>query len=179
MSIALDIAIEDPRWADVEALARPAIDAALAHLGHDPALFEVSLLACDDARIAALNAQFRAKDKPTNVLSWPTWDLSPDTPGGAPEPPEPGTPEDPEGLGDIAISYDTCAREAVEQGKSLDDHARHLIVHSLLHLLGYDHETEEDARLMEEIERIILAGMGVDDPYAIETGASDDVAALD
>ena len=180
MSVSLDINDEDPRWGDLTPLARRAIDATLAHLGHDPACFDVSLLACDDARIAALNAEFRAKPAPTNVLSWPTWDLSPDTPGGAPDDPETGTPDDPEALGDIALAYDTCSREAAEQGKTLADHTTHLIVHSTLHLLGYDHVTDPDAERMEKTEVAILAMLGIDDPYAgDETGAPTGVTALD
>ncbi|WP_461470539.1 rRNA maturation RNase YbeY [Pararhodobacter sp.] len=162
-----EIVIEDERWegVDLSTLADRACAVTLRHLGHDPALYEISLLACDDARIRALNAQFRGKDKPTNVLSWPAWDLSPDTPGSLPAPPEPGTVEDPEVLGDIALSHDTCAREAIEQGKAFGDHLTHLVVHSLLHLLGYDHETDEDAALMEKTEVEILAQLGICDPY--------------
>lgn len=166
MSVSLELNIEDDRWGDLEGLARRAINAALEHLGHVPALFEVSVLACDDSRIATLNSAFRGKPTPTNVLSWPTWDLSPDTPGTLPEPPEAGTEDDPEPLGDIALAYDTCAREAREQGKTLADHATHLIIHSTLHLLGYDHQTEDDAVLMEKTETAVLAQLGIADPYA-------------
>ena len=166
MSVALDINDEDPRWGDLDARLRRAVDATLSHLGHLPAAFEVSVLACDDARIRTLNADFRGKDAPTNVLSWPAWDLSPEIPGDLPDPPEPGTPEAPEGLGDIALAYDTCAREAAEQGKSLDDHLTHLVVHSTLHLLGFDHRTEADASRMEGLEIAILAGLGIADPYS-------------
>ena len=166
MSVSLDIAEDGATWAELDPLARRALDATLRHLGHDPACFEVSVLLCDDARIRDLNGQFRAKDKPTNVLSWPAWDLSPEEPGQMPEPPETGTPDAPEGLGDIALSRDTCTREAAVQGKSLRDHATHLIVHSALHLLGFDHEIETDAEIMERIEVEILAQLGVADPYA-------------
>ena len=164
----IEIAFEDPRWdaAGLEPLAQRACAAALRHLGREPALFEISMLACDDARIRTLNAEFRGKDKPTNVLSWPAWDLSAETPGALPEPPEPGTAEDPEGLGDMALAYETCLREAAEQNKPPLDHVTHLIVHSVLHLLGYDHETDPDAELMEETERSILAQLGIADPYA-------------
>lgn len=177
MTLSLDINTEDDRWGDLDPLARRAICAALAHLGHDPALFEVSLLACDDARIATLNAEFRGKPAPTNVLSWPTWDLSPDTPGALPEPPEPGTPHDPEALGDIALSFDTCQREALAQGKPLDHHTTHLIVHSVLHLLGYDHQTDADADLMEKTEIAILETLGIADPYADATAGPPDADA--
>ena len=180
MSVSLDINDEEPRWGDLDPLARSALDATLAHLGYDPACFEVSLLACNDARIQALNGQFRAKDKPTNVLSWPAWDLSPETPGGAPDAPETGTPDDPEPLGDIALAYETCAREAEEQGKRFADHVSHLIVHSTLHLLGFDHETDEDALLMEKTEVLVLAQMGIADPYADDHDATPvGVTALD
>jgi len=164
----VEIDITDPRWADLrlEGLVAQACTATLAHLGYDPAGFEVSVLACDDARIRALNAQFRAKDSATNVLSWPTWDLSAQTAGEMPEPPETGTPEDPEALGDMALAYETCHHEAGAQHKTPTAHVTHLIVHSVLHLLGYDHETDEDAVLMEETERSILAQLGIADPYA-------------
>lgn len=180
MSVSLDINAEEPRWGDLDPLARAAIDATLAHLGHDAACFEVSLLACDDARIQGLNAGFRDKDKPTNVLSWPAWDLSAETAGGMPDAPETGTAEEPEALGDIALAYETCQREAAEQGKPFGDHVTHLIVHSVLHLLGYDHETDADAALMEKTEIAILATMGIADPYAgDESDPATDVAGED
>jgi len=178
----IEIAFEDPRWdaAGLEPLAQRACTAALRHLGQEPALFEISMLACDDTRIRGLNAEFRGKDTPTNVLSWPAWDLSAETPGAMPEPPEPGTEDDPEGLGDMALAYETCAREAEEQGKSLDDHVTHLVVHSLLHLLGYDHETDAEAAVMEETEVAILAQLGIADPYAPDdSGLPQGVASVD
>lgn len=163
----VEIMIEDTRWdeAALTALAQRACAATLGHLSLDPEVFEISLMACDDARIGALNAQFRGKATPTNVLSWPTWDLSPDTPGDRPEAPEPGTPDDPEALGDIALAYDTCRREAEEQGKSFEAHVTHLVVHSVLHLLGYDHVDPADADRMERTEVEILAQLGISDPY--------------
>lgn len=178
----VEVIYEDERWTalDLEALASRAGAAALTHLGHDPGGFEISLLACDDARIRGLNAGFRGKDKATNVLSWPAWDLSAEEPGGLPEPPETGTPEDPEALGDIALAYETCAAEAREQGKALADHLTHLVVHSTLHLLGYDHETDADAGLMEKTEVAILAQLGIADPYAAdESGLATGVAGTD
>jgi probable rRNA maturation factor len=166
----VEIDIDDPRWGalGLEALVERAGVATLNHLGFDPVGFEISVLACDDARIRGLNAQFRAKDSATNVLSWPTWDLSAETPGALPEPAETGTADDPEALGDMALAYETCQREALEQHKAPTDHVTHLIVHSVLHLLGYDHETDEDAVLMEETERSVLAQLGVADPYAAD-----------
>lgn len=161
-----DTIVEDDRWndLDIENLAEVASRAALGHLELDPARFEIAVLACDDTRIATLNAEFRDKPTPTNVLSWPAWDLSAETDGDPPEAAQQGE-EEPESLGDIAISWGTCAREAKESGKPLSEHATHLIVHGVLHLLGYDHVRGGDATLMEGHETAILGKMGIDDPY--------------
>ena len=158
---------EDPRWeeARLAQLAEQAGQAVLAHLGHDPAVFEIAVLGCDDARIAVLNADFRDKPTPTNVLSWPTWDLSAEEAGEPPEAPEPGTEDDPEALGDLALAFETCAREAAAQDKQFSAHVTHLCIHGILHLLGYDHIREEDAVLMEGVEVEILKGFGISDPY--------------
>ena len=158
-----DTVIEDPRWAAVglEALAEQAARATLAHLGLDASDWEVAVLACNDGSIAALNADFRGKPAPTNVLSWPSQERGAEVEGARPAPP---TGPDPE-LGDIAIAYETCAREAAEQGKPMEAHVTHLIVHAVLHLLGYDHERDGDAALMEALEVEILGKMGLDDPY--------------
>jgi probable rRNA maturation factor len=164
--MAVETLIEDERWreANLPDLVERAAAAALSHLGFDPDSCEVTVLACDDARIAALNAEFRDKPAATNVLSWPVVDLAAVEDGGVPEPPvADGTGE--VGLGDIAIAYDTCAREAHAEGKSLADHATHLIVHGVLHLLGYDHVRDRDATLMEKTEAKILGTLGIDDPY--------------
>ena len=112
----IDCIIEDERWTalGLEDLAERAARETLAHLGLDPADFEIALLACDDARIAELNGDFRAKPKPTNVLSWPSEERAPEEPGATPDLPEPGL--DPE-LGDIAIAYETCLREARDQDR--------------------------------------------------------------
>ena len=157
-----DVMIEDPRWSDagLEALADRAVAAVEAHFGLGE--IEVAILACDDARIAVLNGQFRGKDAPTNVLSWPSEERGAEIEGDRPDP-----PDDPE-IGDLAISFDTCAREAAEQGKSLADHTTHLIVHGLLHLLGYDHIREGDGDLMERIETEILGQLGIADPYGAD-----------
>jgi len=159
--------IEDPRWqgAGLGVLADRAARAALAGVGLPPEGVLISLMGCDDARIAALNAQFRGKPSPTNVLSWPTWDLSAEIAGNTPEPPVAGTAADPEPLGDIALAWETCATEAEAQGKPFADHVTHLMVHAVLHLLGYDHIRDEDATLMEGLEVRILASLGVCDPY--------------
>lgn len=157
----VDCLIEAEGWASLElsCLAERAAAATLAHLCHDAEAFEIALLACDDARIAALNEDFRDKLQSTNVLSWPSEERGAEAEGGQPHP-----PSDPE-LGDIAIAFDTCAREAAAQGKPLEAHATHLIVHATLHLLGYDHERDGDATLMERLEVEILGKLGVSDPY--------------
>ncbi|MEM9871609.1 MAG: rRNA maturation RNase YbeY [Pseudomonadota bacterium] len=160
----IDILIEDDRWvqAGLTVLAETALGAVLDDQGLSGA--EISLLACDDARITALNADFRDKPSPTNVLSWPETDLAPDADGAAPAAPQP----DPDGtlpLGDIAIAYDTCAREAGAQGKPFAHHVTHLLVHGTLHLLGYDHLRPQDAARMEALEVKILGKLGVPDPY--------------
>ena len=164
MFMLTDILIEDDRWDDLglEALAEPAARATLVHLGLTPSDWEIAVLACDDARIAALNTEFRARAQPTNVLSWPAGERGAGTPGALPDLPDPGP--DPE-LGDIAISYDTCMREASEAGKPVADHVTHLIVHATLHLLGYDHIRDQDATLMETTEVEILGKLGIGTPY--------------
>lgn len=160
----LEISVEDIRWQRLDALSDVAIRAVLDHCGLDSDLCEVSVLGCDDIRIARLNAQFREKPVPTNVLSWPAEDLAAEDPGATPCLPEPDFTGD-IALGDIAISYDTCAREAAEAGKPMDDHVTHLLVHGTLHLLGYDHIRDPDATLMEAVEVEILGKLGIDDPY--------------
>mgnify|MGYP005992599593 CR=1 FL=1 len=117
-------------------------------------------------RIADLNADFRGKPTPTNVLSWPAEERGAATDGDLPlavEPDFDGALE----LGDIAIAYDTCAREAIDANKSLEDHLRHLVVHGVLHLLGYDHIRDLDATVMEALEVEILGNMGLDNPYRL------------
>ena len=163
-TVLTDTLLDDPRWADLDLpdLAEQAAQATLTHLNLDPTDWEIAILACDDSRIAALNADFRDKPAPTNVLSWPSEERGPTTPGTRPDLPVPGT--DPE-LGDIAIAYDTCQAEAQAAGKSLRDHATHLIVHGILHLLGYDHIRDQDATLMEATEVEILGKLGLSDPY--------------
>lgn len=162
----VDIVVEDDRWDSVglETLAMAAAEATLADLGMTSGGYTLCLMACNDARIADLNAEFRGKPVATNVLSWPSEDRS--APGGVPVPVEPGPADDPEPLGDIAISYDTCEAEAAEAGKPIADHVTHLVVHALLHLLGYDHEGDADAGLMEAAEVRILATLGISDPYS-------------
>jgi probable rRNA maturation factor len=162
MAELVEVVVEDPRWSEagVEAVAERAAAAALTAAGRDPELHEIGLLACDDARIAALNAEFRGKPTPTNVLSWPAFA------GQAPEEP-PGLPgEGPLFLGDLALAYDTCLREAEAAGVPLADHVAHLVVHGVLHLLGHDHGDDAEAEAMEDLESKVLARLGVANPYS-------------
>lgn len=153
--------MEDDRWMSVAMpdLAARAVDAALLQCGLDPTQWEVTLLACNDARIKTLNADFRGKPQPTNVLSWPSEERAAN-PGEIPDPPS-GDRE----LGDIALAYDTCAAEASSGNKPLNDHVTHLVVHGVLHLLGYDHQNDSDADLMETMEIAILGKLGLSNPY--------------
>ncbi|TCL08731.1 putative rRNA maturation factor [Shimia isoporae] len=158
-----DTIIEDERWVALgfEALAETAARAALAHLGFAAGDWEIAVLACDDARIAELNTEFRDKPTPTNVLSWPSEERGAEVDGDTPNSPEGPDTE----LGDIAIAFETCEREARAAGKPMADHVTHLVVHGVLHLLGYDHIRDKDATLMEGLETAILGKMGLSDPY--------------
>jgi probable rRNA maturation factor len=160
---------EDHRWdaLGLSALAEAAAAATLRHLGLDPGAYEISCLGCNDARIRDLNADFRGKPRPTNVLSWPSADRAPSRAGAMPRLPAPSAPR-PLELGDIAIAYETCDAEARAAGLDLGRHATHLLVHGTLHLLGFDHERDGDAKLMERLEAEILAGLGIADPYGAE-----------
>ncbi|MDJ1017029.1 MAG: rRNA maturation RNase YbeY [Paracoccaceae bacterium] len=160
-----EVIIEADPWRGLEigGLAARAVDAALADRGLDPADWEVAVLACDDARIAELNAGFRGKNAPTNVLSWPSEERGAANAGDKPE-----TPEGARELGDIALAFETCFDEAAAAGKPLEDHLTHLIVHGTLHLLGYDHSRDADGDLMESVEIAILAKLGLPNPYAEE-----------
>ena len=164
----IDLIIEDERWQEdwLFALSLQAARATLGHLGLDPASFEMAVLACDDLRIASLNQEFRGKQTPTNVLSWPSEDLSPKTEGEIPQLPLIQNGE--HHLGDIAISLDTCLHEAEAVGKPLGAHVTHLIVHALLHLLGYDHIRDADATVMETLEVAILGKLGHENPYMLD-----------
>lgn len=146
-------------WEDLSERAAAAAAQVAPELAH-PRL-TVSMLFTSDEDIRALNAEWRDKDKPTNVLSFPMLEHS-DLLDLAPEGP-------PEMLGDIALAYETCAREAAEKSLPVEHHAAHLIVHGLLHLAGYDHETsDDDAMAMEALETKALAVMGLADPYGPE-----------
>lgn len=166
----VEVIVEAPEWQrhlpDLEEIAAVAVEAALRETGLGAEDFSVALLACDDARIAGLNAAFRGREGPTNVLSWPAFSLTPERPGAAPILPVPAQPGGRTPLGDVAVSLETVLREAKSEGKPLKNHAMHLILHGCLHLLGFDHESPEDADLMEGIERAVLARIGIPDPYA-------------
>jgi len=153
MSVAVDIIVSAPLWPDeqaLEALADKAVRASVAASGARLARnVELCISFSDDASIRELNAQWRKQDKPTNVLSFPT----------------PGALKTKPMLGDIVIAQETVAREALEQDKTFLDHTTHMIVHGVLHLLGYDHENDADAELMEALERRIAASLGLGDPY--------------
>lgn len=163
----VDTLIEDARWRDLglEDLAGRAAHAVMADQNLPVAGFQLSLLGCNDSRIADLNADFRGKPQPTNVLSWPSEERGAEEDGGVPVRPVPGNADMPEELGDIAIAWEICKREADEAGKPLEDHVTHLVVHGMLHLLGYDHIRDADAALMEAAEVRILAKLGLTDPY--------------
>ena len=151
----IEVEIGDEAWtwalADAAEIAEFAADAAIvAALANTDASHEGDLviLLTDDAQVRDLNNRFRGKDQATNVLSFPA------------------PPNTHDLLGDIALAYGVCAAEAEAQGKTLADHLRHLTVHGVLHLFGYDHELDSEAEVMEGLERRILAGLGVADPYA-------------
>jgi probable rRNA maturation factor len=156
MKVSLDISVPSPLWRRLpraRAIARETIAAAVE--GGGPGVGGgVSLCLADDAALRALNLRWRGLDKPTNVLSFPAARL--------------GHGGDPTALGDIALAYETLAREAEEFGVSLADHYRHLLAHGFLHLIGYDHETDAEAERMEALETRILTRLGVGDPYARE-----------
>lgn len=154
--VAIDIAVEAGEWPakrSLSTLARKAVAAALAEAGIATGASELSIVFTDDAHIRTLNAGWRGKDKPTNVLSFPAFPTKP----GGPLPPM---------LGDIVLAAETVARESDLEEKPFDHHLMHLMVHGTLHLLGYDHEVEADAELMESLERRALATLAIPDPYA-------------
>jgi probable rRNA maturation factor len=155
MKLSLEISVQSALWRGlpkVRSMARAAIDACVAETGVSaPEGLEVSLLLADDARLRTLNANWRGLDRPTNVLSFPA--SSRERLSGA------------RFLGDIAIAYETVVREAEAAGEATVDYYRRLIVHGFLHLIGYDHQTDEEAERMEGLERRIFARLGVRDPY--------------
>lgn len=160
-SVDLGLSIEAGDWgdpADLEARAGEVLAAAMCDLSENEAQPfpdeppEVSLVLGDDEMVKAINSEWRGQAKPTNVLSFPAFEL---TPGGMPGPM----------LGDIILARETIEREASELGKPVDEHIAHLIVHGFLHLFGYDHIENDDAEKMEAIETRILISLDLSDPY--------------
>ena len=154
----IEIEIRTPDWGDVEALCRKAaieaIDEETAD-GLPMERLEISIVLADDAVVQGLNRDYRGMDKPTNVLSFASLDAD-----------SPLPPDGPVLLGDVIVAYETVKREAAEENKRLEDHLSHLIVHGVLHLLGYDHVQEDEAETMETLEGEILARLGVKNPHA-------------
>ena len=141
---------------DAEAIIHRAVAAAAEIVDTGPGEAELAVMLTDDAGIRTLNSNWRGIDKPTNVLSFPA--LPPTGAGG---------PDDaPRMLGDIAIAYETTRKEADDDQRPFDHHLSHLAVHGFLHLIGYDHEKDDDAEIMEALEQEILAQLGIPDPYA-------------
>ncbi|TXJ23235.1 MAG: rRNA maturation RNase YbeY [Afipia sp.] len=139
-----------------ETIIHRAIETAAAMVDADTADAEVAVMLTDDAGIRTLNKNWRGIDKPTNVLSFPA--LQPER--------APTDDDAPRMLGDIAIAYETTRHEADTEHKPFEHHLSHLAVHGFLHLIGYDHENDDDAEIMEGLERDILAQLGIPDPYA-------------
>ena len=157
IAVEADVSEEWDSSTDWAALAHHSVRSAVAHSRHSrlmDAEAEVSVKFTSDEEVRGLNAEWRGKDKPTNVLSFPMAEEA--DLGRAPM------------LGDIVLAHGVCAAEAAEKQVKVESHAAHLVVHGMLHLLGYDHETgEEDAEEMEEVERRALAAIGIADPYRI------------
>jgi probable rRNA maturation factor len=156
IGVEADVSEEWDSRTDWPALARTAVHAAVAHSAHAAlsADSEVSVKFTSDDEVRALNAAWRGKDRPTNVLSFPMADA--------------GELASAQLLGDIVLANGVCAAEAAEREVAVAAHAAHLVVHGMLHLLGYDHETSEaEAEAMEDIERRALASIGIADPYHV------------
>lgn len=154
-AVSVDVVIECDGWPpedDLVALVETSVAAAAARAEMDPGEAELVVAFADDARVRVLNRDFRGKDSATNVLSFPAA-AGPAGVGARP-------------LGDVVLALETVAAEAAAEGKPLDHHVRHLVVHGFLHVLGYDHETDADAARMERLETEVLASLGVPDPYA-------------
>ena len=151
----VSIDVDDDGWNDLpalEELTRAAAGAACAKAGIAHENLEAAILFTSDAAISGLNSDWRGKPHATNVLAFPAGNFA--VPRGEAKP-----------LGDIVLASGVIVREAAEQGKTLPGHVSHLIVHGVLHLLGYDHQTDEEARQMECLETEILKGLGYPDPY--------------
>ncbi len=164
----VDVVHRSDRWrasgldqALIERAARQAHRAAAGPASRAP---EVAVVLTSDEEVQALNAKWRRQDRPTNVLSF---SLAAASPIGQTD----GDPQSEFALGDVVLAFETVATEARAAGLDLSEHAAHLVVHGILHLHGYDHERDEDARRMEDLERLILSQLGVGDPYEPGNGA--------
>jgi len=161
----------DPAWLaalpECPGLCHEATLAVLAKLGFDAFgdALEVGVRLSGDGELRALNQQYRHMDKATNVLSFAASDCFA---GALPAAPPAGAPL---ALGDVVLGLETVCAEAADQGKAVADHMRHLVVHGVLHLVGYDHEDDDQASVMETLETDILAGLGIADPYGVEPRA--------
>ena len=160
----IEVVLEGDCWkaVDLVGLANKGFYAAMQYFELNPKFYGVEMLACDDNRMIKLNSYFCGIERATNVLSWPSVDRSPKKAGQFPLA---ITSKDRYFLGDIAISYDTCSREVNGSKTNIEHHVLHLIVHAILHLMGFDHKNVIDADLMETIEVEILGKMGIDSPY--------------
>jgi len=162
-SVDIDVAVLDDSWLsieDCEALCRHAAAltaAKAAEAGHD-APVEISIALSSDREIQLLNARYRNQDKPTNVLAFPNGMMLAEADGHV-------------FLGDVVIAYETLMNEAASEGKNPRHHLAHLVVHGVLHLFGYDHETDAEAEQMEHVERAILRSLNVPDPYSAWSGS--------
>jgi len=170
--VSVSVIVEHEKWRDAIddplPLLRRAAGAALAQSRRDrrsksTASASVAVALIDDRAMRKLNRTYRGKDKPTNVLSFPAGEAPEDKWADKPE----GKRAKSRPLGDVAIALGTVEREAKAQGKTLQDHLTHLMVHAVLHLLGYDHESDPDADEMEALERKALAALGIADPYRL------------
>lgn len=156
VEIDADVERADPRWpADLPDRLEPLIATTIGTATAPDGPLELSVVLADDRTVQSLNRDYRDKDRPTNVLSFALTES--DEPAGL--------PGQPIALGDVLLAYETVASEARQQEKSLQDHVFHLVAHGVLHLLGYDHQVEEDAREMERLEKAILAEFAIADPY--------------
>ncbi len=185
--IQIDVTVEQPEWGELfaeepddapEVVLGPVVRAALAAGGLAAAgrVVELGIVLGDDALAQRLNLEYRHIDAPTNVLSFPQRPGETGQPGAAAAgPDEADEPDESDGLadeeaplllGDIVLAYETVLAEAEEQGKAPLDHLFHLVVHGVLHLIGYDHETDAEAETMERLEADVLARFGIDDPAA-------------
>ncbi len=148
MTFAIHFEIDDPRWKRRRGLKLRLEEAVRLALRGNARRGALTILLTSDARLKSLNRDFRGKNKPTNVLSFPA------------------APNDEAYLGDVALAFGVTEAEALKAGKRFADHAVHLVIHGVLHLLGFDHVTDRQARKMEPLETRLLARLGIDDPYA-------------